>query len=101
MGTKTKGYESGEYEPGRGYSKEDWDAVSDNPEITEEQLAQAKPFRAVFPDLYESIQRTRGRPKSEDPKEAVTLRLPRSVLQRWKTDPDWRAKMEKVLERSV
>ena len=38
-----------EFVPGRGYSKEDWDAV-DSPELTDEQLAQAKPFAEVFPD---------------------------------------------------
>ena len=73
----------------------------DNPELTDEQIKQAKPFRDAFPDLYESIQRSRGRPKSDDPKEAVTLRLPRSVLERWKRDPEWRAKMAETLEKAV
>ncbi|MDH4991013.1 BrnA antitoxin family protein [Aquamicrobium lusatiense] len=73
----------------------------DNPELTEEQIKQAKPFKDAFPDLYESIQRSRGRPRSDDPKEAVTLRLPRSVLERWKRDPEWRAKMAETLEKAV
>ena len=73
----------------------------DAPEATDEQIAQAKPFKEAFPDLYESIQRSRGRPKSDDPKDAVTLRLPRSVLERWKRDPDWRAKMAETLEKAV
>jgi uncharacterized protein (DUF4415 family) len=73
----------------------------DAPEATDEQIAQARPFSKAFPDLYESIQRSRGRPKSADPKEAVTLRLPRSVLERWQRDPDWRAKMAETLERAV
>lgn len=34
-----------------GYTQADWDEVSDNPELTEEQLAQARPFAEVFPDL--------------------------------------------------
>lgn len=73
----------------------------DAPEATDEQLAQAKPFKEVFPDLYESIQHSRGRPRSDDPKQAVTLRLPQSVLDRWKRDPDWRAKMAEALEKAV
>lgn len=73
----------------------------DAPEATDEQLAQAKPFKEVFPDLYESIQRSRGRPKSDDPKLAVTLRLPQSVLDKWKRDPEWRAKMAETLEKAV
>ncbi len=73
----------------------------DNPELTDDQIKQAKPFKDAFPDLYESIQRSRGRPKSDDPKEAVTLRLPRSVLERWKRDPEWRSKMTETLEKAV
>lgn len=73
----------------------------DAPEATDEQLAQAKPFKDAFPELYESIQRSRGRPKSDDPKEAVTLRLHKSVLERWKLDPDWRAKMVEKLEKGA
>jgi hypothetical protein len=42
----------------------------DNPELTEEQLAQMRPFKEVFPDLYESIQRSRGR-RLEKPKKAA------------------------------
>lgn len=38
------------------------------------------------------------RPKSDDPKEAVTLRLPASVLARWKAGgDDWRVRMERLL----
>lgn len=73
----------------------------DAPEATDEQLAQAKPFKEAFPDLYESIQRSRGRPKSDDPKQAVTLRLPKSVLDRWQRDPDWRTKMADVLTKQA
>lgn len=40
---------------GRGYSKEDWDAVSDNPEWTD--VAKAQSFKDVFPDLYAVITR--------------------------------------------
>lgn len=78
--------------------------IGPDPEIerplSEKDLANAKPFKEVFPDLYENIQKSRGRPKSDDPKEAVTLRLPRSVLERWKRDPDWRAKMVETLEKA-
>lgn len=84
----------------RGFTKEDWDAVSDNPPITKEQMKQGKPFKEALPELYEAIQKSRGRPKADDPKEAVTLRLPRSVLERWKRDPNWRAKMVEALDKA-
>lgn len=63
-----------------------------------DELAAALPMAEALPELHDSLRRARGRPKSDDPKEAVTLRLPRSVLERWQRDPDWRAKMAEVLE---
>jgi hypothetical protein len=50
-----------EFEPGRGYTKEDWDAVSDNPEWTEADFKRARPFAEVFPDLADSIRRDKTR----------------------------------------
>ncbi len=89
-----------QYRAGRGYTKKDWDAVS-SPEPTETQLAKAKPFKEAFPDLQASINRSRGRPKMENPKEAVTLRLSPDIVAKFKaTGDDWRAKMAKALERA-
>ncbi|WEX77972.1 hypothetical protein PYH37_002816 [Sinorhizobium numidicum] len=57
-----------EFVPGRGYTKADWDEVSDSPEATPEQLAQARPFAEVFPDLAASIKRARGGKQDEGAK---------------------------------
>jgi hypothetical protein len=35
------------FKPGRGYTRKDWDAVQ-SPELTDEQMAKAKPFSEVF-----------------------------------------------------
>lgn len=79
--------------------------IGPDPEIerprTEGGMSKARPFKDVFPDLHESIQRSRGRPKSDDPKQPVTLRLPQSVLERWQRDPDWRANMVDALEKQA
>jgi len=40
-----------EFTPGLGYTKEDWDEVSDSPELTDEELAQGKPFAEAFPGV--------------------------------------------------
>ena len=48
------------FKPGQGYTKEDWDAVADHPELTAEDFARAKPFAEVFPKLAASIRRGRG-----------------------------------------
>lgn len=89
------------FEPGRGYDKEDWDEVSDHAEATDEELAQARPFAEVFPELMESIRRARGRPKTGNALQAVTLRLDPDTVARFKAEgPDWRARMSEVLRRS-
>jgi uncharacterized protein (DUF4415 family) len=76
-------------------------ADPDNPEITDEQIDQAKPFAEAFPELMESIRRARGRPRVESPKEAVTLRLDPATLAKFKsTGKDWRARMARVLEKA-
>lgn len=48
------------FKPGQGFSREDWDEVSDSPEITAELMAQARPFAEVFPDLAASILRAKA-----------------------------------------
>ena len=74
----------------------------DNPELTDEQMAQARPFREVFPELAEAIKRSRGRPKLAAPKEAVTLRLTPETIARFKaiSGTEWRDRMSKTLEKA-
>ena len=47
------------FTPGRGYTKEDWDAV-DSPKTAEE-MAQARPFAEVFPELPTKMRKNRHR----------------------------------------
>lgn len=89
------------FEPGRGYSKTDWRAVSDNPALTDAQIVRAKPFTEAFPDLAESIRRARGRPRVEAPKQAVTLRLAPTTLAKFQASGEnWRAKMAQALDKA-
>jgi uncharacterized protein (DUF4415 family) len=85
-----------------GYTKADMEAVSDNPEWTKEDFARAKPFSEVFPEMHANIKRSRGRPKVDKPKEAVTLRLSPDVVEKFKTaaGDEWRARMANALERA-
>ena len=65
------------------------------PEITDEWIAEA--------DLYngEKLVR-RGRPKSDNPKQLLSLRLPPNVIARWKaTGPGWQTRMVETLEKSA
>ncbi len=94
-----------EFQPGRGYTKEDWDEVSDNPPWTEEELKNARPFREVFPELAANMEKdiaARGRPRVEAPKVAVTLRLDPDVLEKYKAGgKDWRAVMAAELRKAA
>lgn len=91
-----------EFEEGRGYGREDWDIVSDNPELTEEDFKNAKPFVEVFPDLAASIERNRGRPAMHNPKRQVTLRLDADIVERYKsTGRGWQSRINADLRKSI
>jgi len=91
-----------EFEPGRGYTKEDWNAVSENPEWTEKDFKKARPFAEVFPELAESIRRARGRPALENPKKQVTLRLDSEVVARFRAGgPGWQSRINEILRKAV
>jgi len=69
---------------------------------TKTEAIEAKPFKQALPELYESIQRSRGRPRLDKPKEAVTLRIDPDTLARFRASgKDWRAKMAEALEKAA
>ncbi|TIT23465.1 MAG: hypothetical protein E5W70_08035 [Mesorhizobium sp.] len=91
-----------EFEAGRGYSKEDWEAVSENPEWTEEDFRTAHPFAEAFPELAESIRRSRGRPALDNPKKQVTLRLDSDVVARFRAGgPGWQSRINEILRKAA
>jgi uncharacterized protein (DUF4415 family) len=92
-----------EFEPGHGYTKEDWDAVSDNPEWTEEDFKKARPFAEVFPELAESIRKSiAGRPKLERPKQPVSIRLDQDVIEHFKAGGEgWQSRMNEALRKAA
>lgn len=73
---------------------EDWEASDDD-------LAKAKPFTEMFPELAESIRRSRGRPPIEKPKRVVSIRLDQDVVSKFKaTGKGWQARINDVLKRA-
>ncbi len=84
------------YREGRGYTREDWEAVSDNPEWTEEDFRNAKPFAEVFPDLAASMAR------AAPPKEAVSLPIDADVLAKLRASGEgWQGRVNAVLRAYV
>lgn len=65
------------------------------PEITDTWISEA--------DLYhgEKLVR-RGRPKLDNPRQLLSLRLPPKVIARWRsTGPGWQTRMAEALEKSA
>ena len=76
-------------------------ADPDDCELTDEQLAQARPFAEVFPDLMESIRRSRGRPPVEKPLQQISIRLDPDVIAKFKaTGKGWQSRVNEVLKKA-
>jgi len=74
----------------------------DNPEWTEEDFRNARPFAEVFPELAESIRRARGRPVMEKPKRQISLRLDPDVIDAFKaTGKGWQGRINDVLRKAA
>jgi uncharacterized protein (DUF4415 family) len=87
------------FEPGKGFTRHDWDAVSDNPEWTKSEMSKSKSFAEAFPELDASIKRSRGRPALEKPKSHVSLRLDADVVAKFKaTGKGWQSRINEVLK---
>ena len=88
--------------PGRktkvGYTEADMEAVSDNPEWTEETTARSKSFDETFPDV---ARRLRGRQKAPTKKQ-ITLRLDERVIEHFKATGDgWQSRMNEALKKAA
>jgi uncharacterized protein (DUF4415 family) len=85
----------------RGYTQADIEDVSDTPEFTEEEMATAKPFAEVFPELAASAKRVRGKQRTPT-KQLISLRLDRAVIEAFKAGgPGWQRRMNEALKGTV
>jgi uncharacterized protein (DUF4415 family) len=85
----------------KGYTQEDWDEVSDNPPLTKEDFARARPFEEIFPELAESFRRFRGAQKAPT-KIPVSIRLSREVVDHFKAGgPGWQTRIDEALAKVV
>ncbi|WP_225206679.1 BrnA antitoxin family protein [Novosphingobium huizhouense] len=80
-----------------GYTQADWDEVSDNPELSEEDIRNARPFAEVFPHLAATIGK-RG-PQKAPTKVPTTLRLSPEVVAHFRaTGKGWQSRIDQVLK---
>ena len=83
------------------YTRADINEVSDSPEITAEEMAKARPFSEVFPELAESAKRVRGKQKAPT-KQLVSLRLDREVIDAFKSKgAGWQSLINETLKNAV
>jgi len=69
------------------------------PEMTKADFRHAVPLREAMPDVADAFKRGRGRPKSESPKERVSLRLPPEILAAYRaTGEGWQGRIERTLK---
>lgn len=65
------------------------DEYEDLPELTDEMLSRA-------------VVNKGGRPRAQDPRKQVSIRLPESVLARWRaTGKGWQTRMADLLEKAI
>ena len=86
-----------QFVPGQGFSLEDWNEVSDNPEWTAEDFAKARPFAEVFPELAASIAKNgvimQGSKK-------ISVRLSGAVVETYRSSgPGWQVRIDADLRR--
>ena len=73
----------------------------ENPELTEEHFARAKPFKETFPQQYKAWI-SPGRPPAENPKVHIGFRLAADVVEGVRaTGPGYNARVEQVLREAL
>ena len=83
----------------KGYSARDLRDVSDNPELTKDDFAKAKPFAEALPELAASIRKGRG-PNKAPTKKLVSLRLSGQVIDAYRAKgPGWQSKIDADLRK--
>ncbi|WP_426314538.1 BrnA antitoxin family protein [Methylobacterium fujisawaense] len=87
------------YVPNPHYTQQDWDAVSDNPPLTAEDLAQFRPgTEGMPPEMAAAFKSRGGRPKSAVKRVPISLRVEPEVLEAFRaTGPGWQSRMNEAL----
>ena len=87
------------YVPNPLYTQEDWDEVSDNPELTDEDFAALRPAREVLPPaLFEALTATRRAQSPQLPPADTMLRLDPRVIDHFKaTGEGWQDRINAIL----
>lgn len=82
------------------YTRTDMGAVSDTPELTAADIAEARPFAEAFPELAAKMRR--GRPAKIDRKVSTTIRLSPEVIAHFKAEgKGWQSRIDDALRKLI
>ena len=83
----------------KGYSVRDLRDVSDNPELTKQDFAKARPLAEALPELAAAIRKGRG-PNKLPTKKLVSLRLSGQVIDAYRAKgPGWQSRIDADLRK--
>jgi uncharacterized protein (DUF4415 family) len=89
------------FTPGRGYSQQDWEEVSENPFWTAEGLAEGKSFAELFPDFAKGLAEERAI-VAGDPDLNKVVAIDRRVVEKFQSQgDDWREPINEILRKAV
>jgi len=75
---------------------------ADIPEMKAADFRKARPVIDVMPGLISAAKRARGRPRSANPKQHVSLRLDTKVIAGFKAQgPGWQGRINEALARAL
>jgi hypothetical protein len=74
----------------------------ESPEISPEMFARMRALKAVTPGMAGAVKAARGRPRVENPRQVVSIRLSAPARKQWSAmDRSHRAKLVASLERQI
>jgi len=74
------------------------DFDDDAPELTDDEIRELRPARELFEELGIPMPIPRGRPKLEQPKQSVTIRIDAEIVDYYKeAGPGWQTRMNEDL----
>lgn len=77
-------------------------ADPDDADITDDEIALARPFSEALPELMASITRARGRPTADSVKTPVTIRLDPDVVDYYRaTGKGWQSRINILLRQAA
>ncbi|AOO84766.1 hypothetical protein BHK69_25195 [Bosea vaviloviae] len=72
--------------------------MSDNPELTDEELAGLRPMKEALPDLYAALQAEIGKRGPAKTKEAISIRLDIDLVEKLRASgPGWQSRVNEAL----